>query len=187
MEYSHLMLDQQLNQSHLISLKVRETEILIYHILHSPFISPPLADGSLSYINESLFGMTCGLGSPLTVPRSTSNRTISCAATIRDDSTALENDEISRLRAVPNVTGNVNPVNDVFTAVVEDDDGNIVVIGGAPNVISMFFAVPGISVTPTTTSVVEGDSVVVCVMSNTTSARLITVTLSTMNRTATSK
>ena len=54
--------------------------------------------------------------------------------------------------------------------------------------ISMFyFAVPGISVTPTTTSVVEGDSVVVCVMSNTTSARLITVTLSTMNGTATSK
>ena len=41
--------------------------------------------------------------------------------------------------------------------------------------------------TPTTTSVVEGDSVVVCVMSNMTSARLITVTLSTMNGTATSK
>ena len=41
--------------------------------------------------------------------------------------------------------------------------------------------------TPTTASVVEGDSVVVCVMSNTTSARLITVTLSTMNGTATSK
>ena len=129
MEYSHLMLDQQLDQSHLFSLKVRETEILIYHILHSPFISPPLADGSLAYINESLFTMTCGTGSLLTVPRSTSTRAVSCAATIRDDSTALENDEISRLRAVANVTGNVNPVNDVFTAIVEDDDGNIIIMG----------------------------------------------------------
>ena len=138
MEYSHLMLDQQLDQSHLISLKVRETEILIYHILRSPFISL-LADGSLSYINESLFGMTCGLGSPLMVPRSTSTRTISCAATIRDDSTALENDEISRLKAVPNVSGNVNPVNDEFTAVVEDDDGNNYCNRCASNVISMFF------------------------------------------------
>ena len=131
MEYLHLVLDRQLNQSHLISLKVRETEILILSHPPFPFISPPLADGSLSYINESLFTMTCGLGSPLTVPRSTSTRTISCAATIRDDSTALENDEISRLRAVPNVLDSVmtNPANDVFTAIVEDDDGNIVVIG----------------------------------------------------------
>lgn len=47
--------------------------------------------------------------------------------------------------------------------------------------------VPGIFVTPPTTSVVEGGSVQVCVGSNVTSLRPIDVTLSTINGTATGK
>uniref|UniRef100_A0A1X7VF48 Calx-beta domain-containing protein n=1 Tax=Amphimedon queenslandica TaxID=400682 RepID=A0A1X7VF48_AMPQE len=124
-------------------------------------------DGSLMGINESLFTMVCGTGSTLTVPSSPSETPVVCLADIRDDSTALENDERSSIRAVPiSVTG-AEPVNEQFTAIVIDDD------------------VPGIFVTPPTTSVVEGGSVRVCVESNVTSLRPIDVTLSTINGTAT--
>ena len=66
--------------------------------------------------------MTCGTGSSLTVPSSPSETPVVCLATIRDDPTALENDERSSIRAVPrSVTG--APINEEFTAIVIDDDG----------------------------------------------------------------
>ena len=67
--------------------------------------------------------MVCGTGSSLTVPSSPSETSVVCFADIRDDPTALENDERSSIRAVPRSVTGAEPVNEQFTAVVIDDDG----------------------------------------------------------------